>query len=97
MLSVNNDSDIDKTRQVFVEVMGADERVVNDPSPPFTHIVNATASGVDMVAYCWVKNEDWLSTRTDLWQKLVATFNVDESISMSLPQQEVFVHSEPTG
>lgn len=97
MLSVNNDSDIGKTRQVFVEVMGADERVVDDPSPPFTHIVNATASGVDMVAYCWVKNEDWLSTRTDLWQKLVATFNVDETISMSLPQQEVFVHSEPTG
>lgn len=50
-----------------------------------------------MMAYCWVKNEDWLSTRTDLWQQLVARFNVDERISMSLPQQEIYVHSEPSG
>lgn len=95
MISVNNDSDIQQTREMFIEVMSADSRVLDDPSPPFTHIINANASGVDMMAYCWVKNEDWLSTRTDLWQQLVATFNADERISMSLPQQEVFIHSEP--
>jgi small conductance mechanosensitive channel len=93
MLSVNNDSDLERTRQVFTQVMSEDERVLEEPSPPFTHVVNATASGVDMMAYCWVKNEDWLSTRTDLWLKLVHIFNADETISMSLPQQEVFIHS----
>ncbi len=94
MLSVNNDSDLEQTRQVFIKVMSEDERVLEEPSPPFTHVVNATASGVDMMAYCWVKNEDWLSTRTDLWLQLVSIFNADEAISMSLPQQEVFIHSE---
>jgi len=93
MLSVYNDSDLERTRQVFTQVMSEDERVLEEPSPPFTHVVNATASGVDMMAYCWVKNEDWLSTRTDLWLKLVHIFNADETISMSLPQQEVFIHS----
>jgi len=97
MLSVNNDSDLEQTRQVFTQVMSEDERVLEEPSPPFTHVVNATASGVDMMAYCWVKNDDWLSTRTDLWLKLVHIFNADETISMSLPQQEVFVHSEVAG
>lgn len=97
MLSVNNDSDLEKTREVFAQVMTDDERVLEEPGPPFTHIVNATASGVDMMAYCWVKNEDWLSTRTDLWLILVHAFNDDDMISMSLPQQEVFVHSEARG
>lgn len=93
MVSVNNDSDLEMTREVFAQVMTADERALAEPSPPFTHIVNATASGVDMMAYCWVKNEDWLSARTDMWLKLVHAFNHDDRISMSLPQQEVFVHS----
>jgi small conductance mechanosensitive channel len=97
MISVNNDSDLEQTRQTFVEVMGADSRVLDEPSPPITHIVNATASGVDMLAFCWVKNEDWFSARTDLWLKMVHAFNDDERISMSLPQQEVFVHSEVQG
>ncbi len=92
-LSVNNDSDLEQTRQVFTQVMGEDERVLEEPSPPFTHVVNATASGVDMMAYCWVKNEDWLATRTDVWLKLVEIFNEDDRISMSLPQQEVFLYT----
>ena len=94
MISVNNDSDLEQTRQTFIEVMGDDSRVLDDPSPPVTHIVNATASGVDMLAFCWVKNEDWFAARTDLWLKMVHAFNDDERISMSLPQQEIFVHSE---
>ncbi len=93
MISVNNDSDLETTREIFVQLMSADERVLEEPSPPFTHIINATASGVDMMAYCWVKNADWLSARTDLWLKLVHAFNDDDRISMSLPQQEVFVRS----
>jgi small conductance mechanosensitive channel len=97
MISVNNDSDLEQTRQTFVEVMGADSRVLDEPSPPITHIVNATASGVDMLAFCWVKNEDWFSARTDLWLKMVHAFNDDERISMSLPQQEIFVRSEVQG
>ncbi|RZW27277.1 MAG: mechanosensitive ion channel family protein [Desulfobulbaceae bacterium] len=94
MISVNNDSDLEQTRRTFIEVMGADSRVLEEPIPPATHIVNANASGVDMLAFCWVKNEDWFSARTDLWLKMVHAFNDDERISMSLPQQEIFVHSD---
>ena len=94
MISVNNDSDLEQTRQTFIDVMGADPRVLDEPSPPVTHIVNATASGVDMLAFCFVKNEDWFAARTDLWLKMVHAFNDDERISMSLPQQEIYVHAE---
>ena len=93
-LSVNNDSDLETTRQLLIQVLTNDERVLEEPSPPFGHVVHATAAGVEIMAYCWVKTEDFLATRSDLWLKLVQAFNDDERISMSLPQHEVFVHSE---
>lgn len=93
-LSVNNNSELETTRQVVIQVLTGDERVLEEPSPPFTHVMNATAAGVEILAYCWVKTEDFLSTRTDIWLKLVQAFNDDDRISMSLPQHEVFVHSE---
>ena len=92
-LSVNNDSDLEETRSVFVKTMNSDERVVKDPAPT-THVVGATAAGVDMVGYCWVKNADWFGTRTDLWLKLVEAFKTDDRISLSLPQQQIFIQQE---
>lgn len=93
-LSVNNDSNLEETRSTFVKIMSDDERVLMDPKPPVTHVINVTASGVDMVAWCWVKNNDWFATRTDIWLKLVEAFETDERICMSLPQQEVFMYQK---
>ena len=90
-LSVNNDSDLEETRSVFVKTMNSDARVAADPAPT-THVVGATAAGVDMVGYCWVKNADWFGTRTDLWLKLVEAFKTDDRISLFLPQHEIFMH-----
>ena len=91
-LSVNNDCDLDRARATFIELMNEDARVLQEPSPPVTNITNVTASGVDIVAWCWVNNADWFATRTDLWLKVVERFHADESISMSLPQQEILFH-----
>ena len=93
-LIVNNDSELETTRELLIQILTDEERVLEEPSPPFTHVIDATAAGVEMMAYCWVKTEDFLSTRTDLWLRLVQAFNDDHRISMSLPQHEVFVHSE---
>ena len=93
-LSINNDSELETTRQVVLQLLSGDERVLEEPSPPFTHVINATAAGVEMVAFCWVKTEDFISTRTDLWLKLVQAINHDDRLSMSLPQHEVVLHSK---
>ncbi len=90
-LSVNNDCDLKETMDLFIRLMEDDERVLEEPAPPSVFVVNANASGVDLVVYCWVKNADWFRTRSDLWLKLVDTFLHDERLAMSLPQQEVFV------
>jgi small-conductance mechanosensitive channel len=71
--------------------MNDDERVVDEPAPPAVFVMNANAAGVEMFAVCWVNNGDWLTTRSDLWMKVVDAFIKDERVAMSLPQQEVYV------
>lgn len=90
-LSVNTDSDLEETRALFLRLMNDDERVVDEPAPPSVFVMNANAAGVEMFAVCWVNNGDWLTTRSDLWMKVVDAFIKDERVAMSLPQQEVYV------
>ena len=96
-LGVNTDSDLEETKELFIKTMTADERVLDDPAPPAVFVMNVNAAGVDMFAVCWVKNEDWLSARSDLWMKVVDAFSKDERVAMSLPQQEVYVIDENEG
>jgi len=90
-LSVNTDSDLEETKALFIRIMSEDARVLDEPAPPAVFVMNVTAAGVDMFAVCWVKNEDWLSARSDLWINVVDAFSEDERVAMSLPQQEVYV------
>jgi small conductance mechanosensitive channel len=90
-LSVNTDSDLEETRAIFIRLMSDDDRVLDEPAPPAVFVVNANAAGVDMFAVCWVKNEDWFSTRSELWLKVVDAFIEDSRVAMSLPQQEVYL------
>ena len=89
-LSVNTDCDIEESKALFLRLMGEDERVLDEPSPA-VFVVNVNAAGVDLFAICWVKNENWFRTRSDLWTKVVDAFLADDRVAMSLPQQEVYV------
>lgn len=93
-LSVNTDSDLQETKDLLLRLMSEDERVLTEPSPPAVFIAEAQASGTDMVAYCWVNNADWLSAKSDLWLKFVNAFMQNDSVALSLPQQEVYVMQE---
>ena len=94
-LSVNNDSELQDTIDLFLQLMKEDERVSDEPAPPAVYVVNVTASGVDLTAYCWVKNADWFRARSDLWLKINSAFLKDQRYAMSLPQQEVYVKNVP--
>ena len=90
-LSVNTDSNLAESKALFIRLMSEDERVLDEPAPPAAFVTDANAAGVEILAFCWVKNEDWLGTRSDLWLKVVAAFIADNRVAMSLPQQEVYV------
>ena len=89
-LNVNTDSDLHETQALFTKLMKEDQRVLAQPEPA-VFVMDVNAAGVDMLAVCWVNNSDWLKTRSDLWLKVVKAFDDDDRVSMSLPQQEVYV------
>ena len=64
------------------------------PAPPIVRVTEADAEGIKLTAHCWVKNGDWLTVRSDLWMNVVDTFNKDDRVTMSRPQQEIYVIDE---
>jgi len=90
-LSVNTDCDLRVAKAQILRIMSEDKRVLDSPSPPGAFIVNVAASGVDIMAICWVANADWFAARSDIWLNIVDAFIEDDRVSMSLPQQEVFL------
>ena len=96
-LTVNLDSDIEEVRALLLKIISADQRVLEEPAPPVVRATTASAAGIDLVAFCWTKNEDFLNTQSDLWIQIVDAFKKDKSISMVLPQQKIHIVNEKGG
>lgn len=92
-LSIDNDCDFEAVEARLLSIAANEHRVLGDPAPA-VYAVNATAAGVEIMLYCWVENADFLGTRSDLWLKLVELAREDSAVTLSLPQQEVFVKDE---
>jgi len=90
-LSVNTDCDLREAKALILRVMKEEERVLESPASPQAFIVKATASGVDIMAFCWVSNANWFAARSDLWLNIVDAFAANEQVTLSLPQQELFL------
>ena len=82
------DSDLDHCRELLLEVMKDDSRVLEEPSPSVL-ATDADASGIEMVGWCWVENADWFPTRSDLWFRAVDAFRKDERVALSVARHEV--------
>lgn len=89
-LLVSPDSDLAAVRARLGASVGEDERVLADPAPS-VFAMSASAAGVEMTIFCWVKNEDFLGARSDLWLQLMKLCNDDNGIALSSPRQEVYV------
>lgn len=90
-ITISINSNIQESIEIFIKLMTDDRRVVDNPAPPSVFAMGADSSGIKLVGYCWTKNDDWLSARSDLWIKLVETFIRTESIAMARPQNEVYL------
>lgn len=90
-LIVNLDADIEEVRTLLLKIMNEDERVVEEPAAPLVRAATASANGLELTALCWVKNEDFLNTQSDLWIRVVTAFNNDERVTMSRPKQDIYI------
>jgi len=93
-LELSFDCDLDEVKTQMLGIMEADNRIVSSPTPPGVLVTGADASGAKVTAYCWVKNKGWLGARSDLWTRVLAEFQNNELISLSRPEQDVYLKNE---
>ena len=80
-MSVVVDCGISRCKDLLLELMNADDRVLVDPGPA-VFIMDANAASVNLSGCCWVANSDWLAARSDLWMQVVEKFGSDPSVTL---------------
>jgi small conductance mechanosensitive channel len=95
-LLISPDADLPLVKTRLLQLVEADERVLSQPAAPSAFVMSADAVAVEMTIFCWVKNEDFLGARSDLWLALMQACKDDTNITLSLPRQEVYVRQDPS-
>ncbi len=87
-ISVAYDTDLDKARQVLLEVMHSHPDVLKDPAPN-VWLTEFAASSLSLYIACWVSSyKIWFKTKDDLFMLIVRRFR-EEGITIPFPQVTV--------
>lgn len=90
VFGIGYDDDMKKAREIMLEVINADERVLKDPAVVVA--VNELAdSSVNFVVRPWVNSADYWAVKWDLTENIKAAFDAN-GISIPYPQQDVHMH-----
>jgi len=87
--------DIDKARQVIVEILAADDRVLKDPATQVA-VSELADSSVNFVVRPWVKTGDYWGMVFDTTEAVKKRFDA-EGISIPYPQSDVHVYQQTAG
>ncbi|RUO80291.1 mechanosensitive ion channel protein [Idiomarina tyrosinivorans] len=92
VIGVSYSANLQKTKQVLMDVITADERVLKDPAPVVT-VTNLNSSSVDFNVRPWVKGPDYWPCRWDLLEKIKDRLD-QEGIGIPFPQMDVHVKKD---
>jgi small conductance mechanosensitive channel len=90
VMGIGYGDDIDKARQIMVDVMAADPRILKEPAPQVA-VVELADSSVNFVVRPWVKSSDYWGVHMDLTEKIKKAFD-SNGISIPFPQRDVHVY-----
>ena len=82
--------DLKLAKETLMEIMEADERVLQDPAP-FVAVSELGDSSVNFVFRAWVKTDDYWDVYFDMLEKVKLTFD-EKEISIPFPQMDVHVN-----
>lgn len=86
--------DLRKAKDVLMELMVADPRVLAEP-PPVVVIQSLGDNAVQLAVRPWVNNADYWSFRTEMLEKVKLRFDA-EGIGFPFPQRDVHVYYPQT-
>jgi small conductance mechanosensitive channel len=88
--NVDVSCDLGLCKQYLLEIMTKENRVLTDPAPA-VFFVDVTAAGATINGLCWATNDDWFSTRSDLWLQVVDKFQTNSNVSLALDKTEILL------
>jgi small conductance mechanosensitive channel len=92
LIGIGYGSPIGKAIQVALDVMKADERVLDDPEPQVA-VSELADSSVNLVVRPWVKTEDYWTVKFDVTRKIKEAFD-ENDIEIPFPQHVVHMSTE---
>lgn len=84
--------DLLKAKQILMEILEQDERVLKDPAP-LVNVASLGDSSVNFNVRPWVKSADYWAVLWDTTEKVKLEFD-RQGISIPFPQMDVHLHSE---
>lgn len=84
------DADIRKAKNILVEILNADERVLKDPAPVVA-VAELADSSVNFVVRPWVKSGDYWNVLWDTNEKVKYAFD-EAGVGIPFPQMELHVN-----
>lgn len=90
VIGIGYDDDMKKARDLMIQVLNADKRILQEPAPVVA--VNELGdSSVNFVVRPWVASGDYWPTRWALLEEIKNTFDAN-GVSIPYPQQDVHMH-----
>ena len=88
VIGIEYGEDVEKARQIVLDILKADARVKDNPAPAVV-LSELNSSSVDMTIRCWVTNEDYWDVLFETREKIYNAFN---AAGISFPFPQVTVH-----
>lgn len=89
-VTIRHDQDLLRAKQVLEEIMIADPRVLEKPSPQ-VYVLDIGTNGVTIGPRCWTNNNKFWFTKIDLMEKIKYRFD-QEGIKFAHAQMDVHHH-----
>jgi small conductance mechanosensitive channel len=88
---VSYDSDLEKAKEILINILAADERVLAEP-PAHVFVRQLADSAIDLVVWPFVKIQDFETFQLDFVERVKNAFDA-EGITVPFPQQDVHLYS----
>ncbi len=90
VMGIGYEDDIDKAKQIMVDVMAQDDRILKDPAPQIA-VSELADSSVNFVVRPWAKASDYWGVYMTMMENFKKAFDAN-GISIPFPQRDVHVY-----
>ena len=94
VFGIGYDDDIDKARQIIMDIVTADERVLKDPEP-LVLVSELGDSSVNLTTRAWAKAADVWNIFFETTEKVKKAFDA-QGVTIPFPQRDVHIYEQKT-